>query len=798
VFALFKKELATFFSSQIAFISIGLFLSISGILLWIFPDYSILVAGYASMQTFFELAPYLFLFLIPAISMRSLAEERKDGTDELLRTQPLSVFEIIGAKYLAVCFICLLSLLPTLFYVFTIDQLGTERDNLDFGGTFGAYLGLFLIAATWAAIGIFASSITKNQVSAFLLTAGLAFCLFVGFDSLSNWPLFNEVTNILQDLGMQRHYQSMSRGVLLSNDVFYFLDIILVFLLLASYQLDKRLTSAIKSNKKFKVFILAFIALHLLSTLCPIRYDFTAEKRYTLSETSINAVRKLQSPLQVNIYLSGELPSGFRQLSQASRDLLKDLEVEAEQPIQVSFINPNEGNALEREKTLQLLYEQGIQPTNLSVKTEEGITQKLIFPKAQLAYQGKKIVVDLLQSRMGASPATVLNQSIENLEYAFISAINQLLKSEKPRIGFTEGHGELNDVELSDAMSSLETGFTVGRVDLQQISRAGLDQIAILVIAKPLQAFSELEKFKLDHFIRQGGRLLMAIDQSNANLDSLRENGTQLATANKLNLDDLLFKYGVRLNYHLLADMNCAQIPLNVGDFGGAAQVQLLPWLFYPVIMPNTDHPMVKNLEGIRAEFAGSIDTLAVKGVKKTILLSSSPYNKTMDLPAMVSLQMLEESPDPASLKGNSKPFAVLLEGEFNSVFKNRPLPEALDPDFKLNAGIKSGKLLVVADGDLLKNQQDQDGAPYPLGYDRFTQQVYGNKAFLLNAVDYLLNDAELIALRNKEYKLRMLDRAKIQNEKFFWQAFNILLPLILLAIFGFFQHWYRKRKYTV
>jgi ABC-2 type transport system permease protein len=586
--------------------------------------------------------------------------------------------------------------------------------------------------------------------------------------------------------------------VLLSNDVFYFLEIILVFLLLASYQLDKRLTSAIKSNKKFKLFILAFIAFHFLSSIWPLRYDLTAEKRYTLSQTSINTVQKLQGPIQVNIYLSGELPPGFRQLSLASRDLLKDLEAEAEQPIKVSFIDPNEGNAAEREKTLQLLYEQGIQPTNLSVKTEEGITQKLIFPKAQLEYQGKKIVVDLLQSRMGASPSLVLNQSIENLEYAFVSAINQLLKSEKPRIGFTEGHGELNDVELSDAMSSLETGFTVGRVDLQQISRPGLDQIAILVIAKPLQAFSELEKFKLDHFIRQGGRLLMAIDQSNANLDSLREIGTQLATANKLNLDDLLFKYGVRLNYHLLADMNCAQIPLNVGDFGGATQVQLLPWLFYPVIMPNTQHPMVKNLEGIRTEFAGSIDTLAVKGIKKTILLSSSPYNKTMDLPAMVSLQMLEESPDPASFKGNVKPFAVLLEGEFNSVFKNRPLPEGLDPDFKLNAGIKPGKLLVVADGDLLKNQQDQYGAPYPLGYDRFTQQVYGNKAFLLNAVDYLLNDAELIALRNKEYKLRMLDRAKIQNEKFFWQAFNILLPLILLAIFGFFQHWYRKRKYTV
>ncbi len=796
--ALLKKELASFFSSQIAYISIGTFLLISGILLWIFPDYSILVAGYASLQTFFELAPYLFLFLIPAISMRSLAEERKDGTDELLLTQPLSVFEIIGAKYLAVGIVSLLSLLPTLFYVFSIVQLGAEKGNLDYGATFGAYFGLFFIAATWAAIGIFASSITKNQVTAFLLTALLAFCLFLGFDLISTWSFLDPLASFLQDLGMQNHYQSMSRGVLLSNDVFYFLDLILAFLLLASYQLDKRLLLAVKSDKKFKVFILIYILLHLLSSIRPLRCDLTAEKRYTLSETSITTLRRLQSPLHVNIYLSGELPPGFRQLSQASRDLLKDLHGEAEQPISVSFINPDEGNAVEREKNLEQLYEQGIQPTNLSVKTEDGITQKLIFPKAQLEYQGKKIVVDLLQSRMGASPASVLNQSIENLEYAFISAIHQLLRSEKPRIGFTEGHGELNDVELSDAMSSLEAGFTVGRVNLQQISRAGLSQISVLVIPKPLKAFSELEKFKLDHFIRQGGRLLMAIDQSNANLDSLRESGTQFAIANKLNLDDLLFKYGLRLNYHLLADMNCAQIPMNVGDFGGAAQVQLLPWLFYPVIMPNTQHPMVKNLEGIRTEFAGSIDTLGVKGIKKTILLSSSPYSKTIDLPAIVSLQMLEQSPEPASFKGASKPFAVLLEGKFNSVFKNRPLPEGLGPDFRLDAGTKPGKLLIVADGDLLKNQQDQDGAPYPLGYDRFTQQVYGNKAFLLNAVDYLLNDAELIALRNKEFKLRMLDRAKIQKEKFFWQAFNILLPLILLAIFGFFQHWYRKRKYTV
>jgi ABC-2 type transport system permease protein len=799
VFALLKKELASYFSLQIAYLSIGIFLLISGGMLWLFPEYSILIAGYATLQPFFDLAPYLFLFLIPAITMRTFAEERALGTDELLLTRPLSVFQLIWAKYLAAFILSCLSLVPTLFYVFSIYQLGAEPGNLDAGATFGSYLGLICLAAVFTAIGIFASSLSKNQVISFLFTAGSGLFLFLGFDALGEWSLLNSLSSYLQVLGIQAHYQSISRGVLSTNDLIYFIDLILLFLGLAVWNLNRRGVLDFGLIKKYGLSFAVFLMFNISCFAWPLRYDFSAEKRYTISETSKKIAAHLEHTLKVNIYLTGELPPGFRQLSKASKDFWTDLKRSASVPIQVSFINPNEGNVSEQQKRLQTLYEEGIEPTNLSVKTEDGTIQKLIFPKALLEYQNKKIIVDLLQARMGTPPELILNNSIQNLEYAFASAINKLLKTEKPRVGFTEGHGELSDLALSDAMRALENGFTVGRVDLEKISKEGLNQLSILVIPKPLRPFTEAEKFKLDYFITNGGRLLMAIDQSNADLDSLRTGGDQLAYAHQLNLDDLLFKYGIRLNYDLIADLNCAQIPMNVGNLAGEQQVQLLPWFYYPVIMPLIKHPIVKNLEGIRTEFAGSIDTLAVKGLKRTVLLSSSPYSKLLTLPGIVSLQTLEQNPDPESFKGISRPLAVLSEGIFNSAFENRPLPTGLSKDFSLpSSASKPSKLLVVADGDILKSQQDQDGAPYPLGFDRFSGQVYGNKAFLLNAIDYLSGDGALISLRNKDFKLRMLDRGKIKNEKRFWQALNLLGPLSMLGIFGFFQHWYRKRKYTV
>lgn len=544
-------------------------------------------------------------------------------------------------------------------------------------------------------------------------------------------------------------------------------------------------------------FLLALLVLNVISSFFFTRIDFTKEKRYTLSPITKNILNDLKDPVQITVYLEGDFPAGFKRLRNSTRDLLTDLQAYSNNHLQFEFVNPSAGSS-NPEAAYQELIARGIEPTNLSVKTEEGMSQKTIFPAALIMYRGQQMPVSLLQNRAGATPEEVLNNSIQNLEYAFAGAIKKLSSGGKPRIGFTEGHGELSDLQLNDAMKSLSAGYETGRVDLSAIPLAGLDKIKLLVIPKPNTAFSEAEKYKIDYLVMHGGRVLWAIDQVNAELDSLKGAGSQLTFPKKLNLDDILFKYGVRINYNLIADMNCAQLPINVGNVGGQGQIQLLPWLFYPVFVPVSTHPLVKNLDGIRSEFASTIDTIAIKNVKKTVILSTSPFNRQLETPTMLSLQMVEQEPDPRAFQSAPKPVSVLLEGAFSSDFNNRPVPVGVGQAAALPAQSRATKMLVIADGDVLKNQvSSTDGSPFPLGYDRFTRQQYGNKNFLLNAVDYLTDDSGIIELRNKEVKLRLLDRARIREEKSFWQILNIGLPLVILVIFGVAQHYYRRQKYA-
>ncbi|MBM3401559.1 MAG: gliding motility-associated ABC transporter substrate-binding protein GldG [Bacteroidetes bacterium] len=548
----------------------------------------------------------------------------------------------------------------------------------------------------------------------------------------------------------------------------------------------------------FIIALLGLVLFNVLAIFFFIRIDFTTEKRYTLSNITQSILRDLDDEVQITVYLEGDFPAGFRRLRNSTADILRDFKSYCNAKLKFDFINPLSGNQKAQEDAYQGLIEKGIEPTNLSVKTEDGMSQKIIFPAALITYKGRQMPVKLLQSRAGISPEEVLNNSIQNLEYVFSNAIKKISKNETGRIGFTEGHGELSDLQLSDALKSLGDSYEVGRVNLNTIAFAGLDQFRVLIIAKPERPFSEAEKFKVDYFLRRGGRIIWSLDQVSADLDSLRGSTEQLAFAKKLNLDDMLFRYGLRLNYNLLADMNCAQIPLSVGDLGGQSQIKLLPWLFYPIFIPVSTHPLVKNLDGIRSEFPGTIDLISVKGLHSEVILSSSPFNRQLEVPVLLSLQMVENEPDPKQFQSDPKPFGVLIEGIFPSNFKNRPIPSGLSEPAGLVKEAESGKMIVLADGDIFKNQiNGTDGSPYPLGFDRYSQEQYANKNFLLNAVDYLFDDSGIISLRNKEIKLRLLDRAKIRQEKLFWQFLNLVLPLILLIVFGIFQHYFRKHRYT-
>ena len=545
--------------------------------------------------------------------------------------------------------------------------------------------------------------------------------------------------------------------------------------------------------------VAVIFAVNILSSNLFTRFDFTSEKRYTLSPITRNILNNLEEKVQVTIYLEGDnFPAGFKRLRSSTFDVLSDFEAYSNDKLDFDFVNPMAGDEQVQQKNYQKLLEKGIEPTNLNVTTESGNSQKIIFPAALITYKGIQIPVKLLQTQSGVDPQEVLNNSIQNLEYAFASTIKRATTGGRQRIGFTEGHGELTDLQLSDAMSSLADWSEVGRVNLATISFEGLDKLKLLVIAKPQNEFTEAEKYKIDYFVMKGGRILWTIDQVSAELDSLRGAGEQLAFPKKLNLDDMLFRYGARVNYDLIADLNSARIPLNVGAVAGQPQIQLLPWIFYPVFIPVSTHPLVKNLDGIRSEFASTIDIIHVKGVTGQVILSSSPYNRKIDVPTMLSLQMVQQEPDPKLFQGSVKTAGVLLEGEFPSVFRNRPVPDGVAGSSTLPEKSKPGKMILVADGDIFKNQINaSDGSHYPLGFDRYTQEQFANKSFLLNAADYLMDDSGIIGLRNKEIKLRLLDKTKIRMEKTFWQAINLGLPLIMLIACGIFQHYFRIRKYA-
>jgi ABC-2 type transport system permease protein len=800
VLTILKKEIVSFLSSLVAYVTIGVFLLVLGLFLWVFPESSILDYGYAGLDSLFSTAPYLFMFLIPAITMRSIAEERKEGTFELLATRPLTDWQIVLGKYFACVALVFFALLPTLVYYYSVYTLGDPQGNIDTGGVIGSYIGLFLLGAVFCAIGLFASSVSKNQIIAFTIAVFLCFFFYSGFDSLSQLLTLQNLT--LENAGITQHYQSVSRGVLDTRDLAYFVILTGIFICLTLFVLNRQRQKNLADTALLRTIGL-LILIGVVSASAFTRFDFTKEKRYTISPVSRQIMNSLKAPVRIVVYLKGDnFNSGLKQLQGATRDMLSDLQAYSHDNIQFELVDPVAAIKKLPDSLQKIEYDslqaKGIAGQPMGIKTENGVTQMLVFPEALIEYKGKYITVNLLQTRIGLSDEEIINNSIQNLEYAFSSAIKKITIGGKPIIAFTEGDHELTDLQLNDAMKSLSDGFEIGRLNLKTVPFNVLMKVRLLVIAKPDTAFTEVEKFKIDQYIMRGGRVLWAIDQVSAGLDSLRgHGGEQMSFPKQLNLDDQLFTYGIRINYDLIADMNCAQIPVTTGNVGGQAQIQLLPWLYYPIFMPLSKHPIVKNLDGIRSEFASTIDTLAINHVKETVLLASSPFNRKIIAPHILSLQALEQEPNPKDFQSTPKIVAVLLEGEFKSDFLNRPSPEGLKENVPILPQSKPTKMIVISDGDVFKNQVGSDGSPYPLGYDHYMRQEFGNKNLLLNIADYMTDDSGLIALRTKEIQIRLLNRARIRTEKLYWQVLNNVVPLALLLTFAIFQHYIRRRKYA-
>ncbi|MEI8204648.1 MAG: gliding motility-associated ABC transporter substrate-binding protein GldG [Bacteroidota bacterium] len=541
------------------------------------------------------------------------------------------------------------------------------------------------------------------------------------------------------------------------------------------------------------------------------RFDLTSEKRYTLSENTRNSLENLNDVVYFKVYLEGEFPSGFKRLHNETREMLEEFRAYSTN-IQYEFINPSANpDKKEMNALYQQLVQKGLQPTNLQTKNKGGSSQQIIFPGAIVSYQGREVALPLLVTQLGLAAEAQLNNSIQALEYNLVSAIRKVTIKEKPKIAFIEGQGELKRIYLADITQSLSEYYDVERVTIDGKINSLTNHIAdstenliknkykAIIIAKPDSVFNEKDKFIIDQYVMHGGKILWMIDRTFASMDSLQGSATTPAIPLDLNLDDMLFKYGVRVNANLVLDLNALPIPMVTGSIGNQPQQTFLPWYYFPILTPSSKHPIVNNLNAIKTEFVSTIDTLVAPGIRKTVLLTSSKYSRIVNTPTIVNLEILRQDPDERQYNMPFLPVAVLLEGSFESVFKNRLTPEVENaPEFGFKENSPATKMIVVGDGDIIKSQLHlSKGYPLPLGYDQYTKESFGNKDFILNCVNYLCDDSGLISTRARELKIRLLDKTRVEKEKLKWQLINTLVPIALIILFGVFQAILRRRKYA-
>ena len=562
--------------------------------------------------------------------------------------------------------------------------------------------------------------------------------------------------------------------------------------------------------------LLLVILVNILLSWVDFRIDLTQDKKHSISKETKQILTDLEDVVFIKIYLAGDFPTEFKHLQSELLNLLTSFKSIAGDNFDYEVIDPNNTNdESEKIDLFKQLVKDGLTPTDIEIRSTSSKSSQIIFPGALIYYKDRQQAVNFLKNSVTKQAGENINASIENLEYEFIAAIHHLAKNNIEKIAFLEGNGELTDKEVYDLTESvlqdndkLNYHYAIERFNIKEfeidsskmeadISKQILDlsSFKALIIAKPTIAFNMLEKFIIDQYIMNGGKILWLIDGVNATMDSLQKANSFIALKNDLNLDDQLFKYGVRINPNLIEDLRSTQIPIVTGYSNNMPQQSYFPWPYYPLLFSEINHPISKGLDAIKCDFASSIDTIQ-NTIKKTILLTSSKQSRINPTPAKISLGILQNPPPIESFNKSQLPIAVLLEGEFESVFKNRILPKEQSIDFKDKS--KPTQMIVVSDGDVARNSVSNNGDIYPLGYDRFINYTYpGNKKFVMNAIHYLCDDVGLTRLKSKEIKLRLLDKEKIASNMFLIQFINIVFPLLLLLIATLLFLNFKKRKYA-
>ena len=572
-------------------------------------------------------------------------------------------------------------------------------------------------------------------------------------------------------------------------------------------------TKILKSKIWLPLVIILLVAINWLAASFHGRIDFTNEKRFTLSKSTKAVLKKLDGPVDITVLLTGDIKSEFKKLSTSTKELLENFKNYGGNNIQYKFELPGEGLDDSLKATVfDSLIAMGLRPTNQQVQAKEGEgkNQRQIFPAAVLKYADKTIAIDLLQGQVQKNvfnsgdllDKQSLNSAEALLEYKFANAIQQLTQKEAPVVAYAYGNGEpqFGFPPVNNVFETLGRNFIVDTVNVKTQPFIPQEYAAV-VIVKPVQKFSDEDKFKLDQYVMNGGRLLFFIDVLYAERDSL-QNSELIAYSRDLNLNDLFFRYGARVNTDLIADKHCDKIPVQVGSIGGQSQQQLLPWPYAPLLQPGSDNAIVKNGADVLAQFANSIDTVEAAGITKTILLSSSDNAYTLPTPARIQLNSLQTEEDVNKFTKKNIPVAVLLEGKFSSLYANRASQAQLDTlkSYDINFLRESpspGKVIVVGDADIVLNQISETVGPLPMGMNKYTKIQYANKDFFLNCTEYLANKNNILDARAKDYTLRLLDVKKVTEQKALWQVINIIVPILLVCLFGFVYQWWRKRKYV-
>ena len=568
-----------------------------------------------------------------------------------------------------------------------------------------------------------------------------------------------------------------------------------------------------KFNKIFTI-IIAIIFFNVLSNYFSFNIDLTEDKKYTLSDNSKKTLSNIDDILTVKVYLEGDLPTGFELLSNSINNFLINCKNE-NSLLEFEFINPNDNDEIKTKEIYKQLQNQGLYPTDLTVKKSNETSRKIIFPGAIMYYKDKREAINLLENNFSLSPQNNINNSIENIEFHIISAINKLINSKNENIAFLTGNGELNSNQTFDITNSVNNDnnnlnyyynveeFNIKEFEYDSINNdpnielqlKKLNRYKLIIIAKPTIPFNKLDKFLIDQYIMNGGKLLLFIDGAIGSIDSLNnEKGYFISTKNDLNLDDQLFKYGLRINSDFVQDLRSTEIPIVTGYSNNRPLQELFKWPYYPLLSSNLNHPISKNLDGIKCDFISSIDTLK-NDIKKTILLESSINSRVIQTPTKVSLGIIENPPPIESYNKSKLPLAVLLSGKFTSVFKDRIIPKNNNIKFKSYSDTTS--IIVVSDGDLIANEITKNDNAFPLRYDKYINYTFdGNKEFIMNAIQYLTDNDGLLNLRAKNIKLRLLNNEIVSNNKSLIVFLNIFLPLLIFIISILFINNFYSIKY--